>query len=329
MRRQTERIGITQTALHILPRMGRSVVDFRFVVDNDVSIRIVVRPGLWLNHDKLRELLDDLHCVISETIPLGLDYGVVSGDKWCLDHAVIAVLYDRKDHRPIGFNAFCLLEINFRDKPIESLHLGLVVVDPKFQASGYSWVLCGLPCLLMFLRNGGRSIWISNVSQVPAAIGTVAKGFDNVYPSLSSGDHRSFDHVIIAREIMSHFRHVFGVGADAEFDELSFIIRNAYTGGSQNLKKSFDASAKFRDESINEWCRSNLNYGRGDDVLQIGLINYAVAMGYLLRTVPKESLLYLLYRLSFVIFGTLFFLSMQWMSPNKSFGDLRARRQKS
>jgi hypothetical protein len=325
MRTQTERIGITQTALHILPRMVRSTVDFRFVVDKDVSIRIVVRPGLWLKHEKLQKLLDDLQQVISETIPLGLNYGVVSGDKWCLDHAAISILYDRTNHRPIGFNAFCLLEINLREQPIELLHLGLVVVDPRYQASGYSWVLCGLPCLLIFLRNGGRSIWISSVSQVPAALALVAKGFDNVFPSLKPGQHRSFDHLSIAKEIMNNYRHVFGVGADAEFDESAFIIRNAYNGGSQNLKKSFESSARSSDEYINAWCRTNLDYSRGDDVLQIGNMNYSVATNYLLRTVPKESILYLLYRLSFVVFGSVLFFTIQWLSASKTFGEIRPR----
>ena len=45
---------------------------------------------------------------------------------------------------------------------------------------------------------------------------------------------------------MLNHRHVFGVGNDAELDDKYFIIKNAYTGGSDNLlKNSFSAKIKY------------------------------------------------------------------------------------
>ena len=59
---------------------------------------------------------------------------------------------------------------------------------------------------------------------------------------------------------MRRHRRVFGVGEDAGFDEARFVITNAYTGGSDNLKKSFDVAPKHRDEAYNDFCREQLDY---------------------------------------------------------------------
>ena len=90
--------------------------------------------------------------------------------------------------------------------------------------------------------------------------------------------------------IMSRHRAVFGVGDDAGFDEARFVITNAYTGGSDELKKTFEAAPKHRDEQYNAFCASELDYARGDDVLQIGRIDLAGARRYLLSEVPSGSL---------------------------------------
>jgi hypothetical protein len=82
---------------------------------------------------------------------------------------------------------------------------------------------------------------------------------------------------------MRHHRDAFGVGADASFDEERFVIRNAYTGGSNDLKKSFDDAAKHRVEAYNALCRRELDYERGDDFLQVGQYDLGVVRRYLRR----------------------------------------------
>ena len=72
---------------------------------------------------------------------------------------------------------------------------------------------------------------------------------------------------------MASHRKVFGVGPDAAFDEDRSVILNAYTGGSEELKKSFDAAPKHRDDAYNAMCADELDYARGDDFLQTGQIN--------------------------------------------------------
>ena len=288
-------------------------------------IRIVERPGLWMSEEEIRSLLAELRAVVARTLAQGLDYGVLTGDAERLRQAVVTILYDRPSGAPIAFNALAAMPVELRGRPIEVLHLGLVMVDPGFRTQGLSWVLYGLTCILLFFRKGLRPIWISNVTQVPAVVGKVAEGFMSAFPNPFAAVRPTFDYLSIAREIMRKHRHVFGVGAEAGFDERRFVITNAYTGGSDNLKKTFAEAPKHRDERADELCRRELDYDRGDDFLQLARLDLASARNYLMREIPRDSLPAVLYQLAFVVLGGLVLPLLHWLNPAQPFGDLRAR----
>ena len=94
----------------------------------------------------------------------------------------------------------------------------------------------------------------------------VSETFSDVFPSPDPASRQSFAHLQLARGIMRRHRSVFGVGEEAGFDEARFVITDAYTGGSDALKKSFDAAPKHRDEKYNAFCARELDYDRGDDI---------------------------------------------------------------
>jgi hypothetical protein len=275
--------------------------------------------------DEIASLLDSMREVVRRGIGHDLDYGVLSGDPERLRNAVVTLLYDRAGGAMIAFNALSYMEIELRGRATRAVHLGLVMVDPGFRAKGLSWVLYGLTCMLIFVRRGLRPLWISNVTQVPAIIGKVAESFVTAYPNPFHGTRRSFDHVCVAREIMRKHRRVFGVGPEAGFDEERFVITNAYTGGSDNLKKTFSDAPKHRDERANALCRSELDYARGDDFLQIARFDQASALRYLLREVPRNSLPGLLYRLVFLLLGRFLLPLLHWLNTREPMGQLRAR----
>jgi hypothetical protein len=184
-------------------------------------------------------------------------------------------------------------------------------------------VVGGLPCLLLFVRRRLAPIWVTSVTQVPAVMGTVTEGFSSVYPAPGRDTRRTFNHLAVAREIMRKHRSVFGVGPEADFDDERFIIRNAYTGGSQALMHTYQEVAKHRGEAANLMCRQHLDYARGDDFLQVGVIDYPAAYDYLTRMVPRNSLPYLLFRILLLVLGRLAAPVMQWLTPARPYGDLR------
>lgn len=286
-------------------------------------IRVIERPGLWMTPISLAAVVSDLQCVVRAAIPAGeLDYGAASGDKERLDKSIITVVYDRTG-KPTGFNALAVLACELRGKPVEVLHLGLSIIDPGARAQGLSGVLYGLSVFLVSARRQLRPLWISNVTQVPAVFGMVAANFCNVFPNGKPAARQRYDHLHLSREIMAKHRRVFGVGDDATFDESRGVIRNAYTGGSDNLKKSFEESQKHRSSTYNDICRRELDYERGDDFLQIGQFNAAAAGAYFTRSASVISPSALAMQFGTRALDALVAPALQWFDSRRQMGDIR------
>ena len=251
-----------------------------------------------------------------------LTYGIFSGERERLARAVVTLIYEEATGRPIAFNALSLMDVELDGEREQVTHLGLVMVDPEVQGQGLSWVLYGLTTLVLFARDGLRPKWISNVTQVPAVFGMVCETFADVFPSPQPAARQSFAHLQLARGIMRLHRAVFGVGDEAGFDEERFVITDAYTGGSDALKKTFDIAPKHRDGQYNAFCARELDYARGDDVLQLGRIDLAGARRYLLREVPPGSLPALLAASVALALQRLVLPVFHWFDDTRAFGSL-------
>lgn len=289
-----------------------------------ITARIVQKPGLWMHRDEIDRLLADMRQIARMTLPEGdLNYGILTGDADRLAKSIVTILHDRQTGQPVAFNALAAMDVRLHGQPAEVLHMGLVMVDPSVRSQGFSWVLYGLTCLILFARNKMRPLWLSNVTQVPAIVGMVSETFSNVYPSPRPGSHRSFEHRLLARAILRDHRYVFGVGEDAGFDEDRFVITNAYTGGSNDLKKTFEAAPKHREAIYNDFCRAELDYDRGDDILQLCQLSLDTARRFVLRDVPTTSLPAVVGAIGFVTLNRLILPVVYWFSAGHTWGILR------
>lgn len=306
-----------------ITQIFRSHLDLTMKTGDGLTVRIVERPKLTMSAPDLKKLVEDLRAIARDSLPLGeLNYGVFDATGERLEHSVIT-LVTNKAGVPIAFNALALMDIEFQGRRESMIHLGLVMVDPKQRSRGLSWILYGLTCVVLFLRNQMRPLWISNVTQVPAIVGMVADTFVNVFPVPDKSVKRTFSHLSVAREIMSYHRHVFGVGQDAEFDFERFIIRNAYTGGSDNLKKTFSEATKHRTEPFNKMCETELDYNRGDDFLQIGEINSRVVAQFLVKDVPKNAIFQVIGWFFLAMLNAVLLPVIQWFCVGRRLGHLR------
>jgi hypothetical protein len=304
-------------------KLGTRYLDFQFTTRYGARARIVERPGRWMAEAELARLVEDLRSVVRASLPAGsLDYGVLTGDPERLRNAILTVIY-AGDGRPVAFNALAILDCELRGRPVEVIHLGLVMIDPGYRAKGVSGILYGLTCFLLYARRQMRTLWFSNVTQVPAVFGMVGEAFANVFPDPARRARRSFEHLVLARQVLARHRHVFGVGPEAGFDERRFVITNAYTGGSDNLKKPFAAAAQHRREIFNETCRCELDYERGDDFLQIGQFDLRAARDYFRRSLPTLSARALLQQFGFLFAESLLLPLMHWATPSQELGSLR------
>ncbi len=291
--------------------------------------RIVERPGQQLPPAETARLVADLRSIASLTLKAEeLEYGVLGGDEERLKYCVITIVYmaDGKGQprRPVAFNVLSLLDVELANRPTQVMHLGLVMVDPNVRGHGLTATLYGLTCVLMFLTGQGRPMWISNVTQVPAVAGMVAETFSNVFPSPRPDARRSFEHLSLGRQIMARHRAAFGVGEEAGFDEGRFVITNAYTGGSDALKKTFEQAAHHRQQKYNDFCQQQLDYDRGDDLIQIGRIDMAAAGQYLRKVAPPTTAMGLTGLVLLMGARMALLPLIHWLSPNRPWGVLRA-----
>lgn len=303
--------------------LSRRHLNETFSARGGIRLRIVERPGLWMSPEELAVLIADLTAVIAAAVPGGeLGYGAASGDAKRFETSILTIAYD-SENRPVGFNALALMECELRGQEIDVLHLGLVVIDPAQRASGLAGVLYGLTAFLLFARRKMRPLWISNVTQVPAVFGMVSEAFDGVFPTSDPSNVQRYDHAHLARQIMARYRSVFGVGPEAEYDERRGVILNAYTGGSDNLKKRFEDAPKHRKAQHNETCRRELDYERGDDFLQIGQVTLRAARSYFTRSASLISPGALAMQFGTRVLESFVAPLVQWFDARRQMGDLR------
>ncbi len=306
----------------IFKTFGRKYMDVTLRTGADYVVRIVERPGLWMDAAALAALSADLRTIAARTLDAGsLTYGVFSGEKERMG-AVIITLVCRHDGTPVAFNALAVMQLDTAAHPTDVLHLGLVMVDPDERSKNLSWVLYGLTCFLIFFRRQFRPVWVSNVTQVPAVVGMVSEMFSDVWPGPRQG-RRTLNHLLLAREIMATQRYVFGVGDEAGFDENRFVITDAYTGGSDDLKKTWDSAPKHRDDDYNNFCAEMLDYDRGDDVLQLGQMDLAAMRTYLIREVPKSAVIGLLLTGGLVALRRVVLPAVHWADTTRTWSILR------
>lgn len=310
----------------IIESLRGEFLRLRFRPDRSHSVEIIERPGLWLDRGALAELVEACRGVVAACLDgRQLDYGLFAPDGAAWNRSVITLVRRAGDGKAIAFNAMPLLPVMRGGQPAHVLHLGLVMVDPEERGSGLSWILYGLTCFALFVRGRLRPLWISSVTQVPAVVGMVAETFDEVYPG-QAGTSASFAHRHLAHQIMAGERDAFGVGEDAGFDPDAQIITNAYTGGSDNLKKSLAAAAKHRDERYNQFCAAALDYERGDDVLQIGRLDIGTARRFLARSVPRSALPQLAAQGLMIGVQAVVAPLLQWLDADRPLGRLRPAR---
>lgn len=297
----------------------------RFTAGRQYRVEIAERPTSILSPIDLAALQAACRDVVASCLDgRQLDYGLFAPDGTAWDRSVVTLVRRAGDSRPIAFNAMPLLRVQRGGLPDDVLHLGLVMVDPAERSGGLSWILYGLTCFALFVRRGLRPLWISSVTQVPAVVGMVAQTFDDVYPA-QAGTRPSFAHQHLAYQIMRKERAAFGVGEDAGFDPATQVITNAYTGGSDNLKKSFAVAAKHRDERYNRFCAETLDYDRGDDVLQIGRIDLSTARRFLAKSVPRSAIPQLGVQAIILTIQAIVAPLVQWLAADQPLGRLRGR----
>jgi hypothetical protein len=296
----------------------------------DLDFLIYERPGVWCSDKELNQIYDYLWQVAESSqgkkgIP---EYGALERSREDMKTRILCIAYDKKLKRPVAFSSQVYLATAEGRFYEEVLHLGLVFIDANYQGKSISYLISVLPNALLLIKSGFRPIWISNVSQVPAVIGLVSQNYVNVWPHYEKAQKQTFMHRKLSSLIMQSHRKKFGVGEEAGFDLDKQIITNAYTGGSDLLKKTYTEAQKHRFDSVNLMCQENLDYQRGDDFLQIGILDGTVVSSVFKKRMGKKY--FLAITLNMIVFGlaTLLVPLMRWLIPSTKYNPYLGREQK-
>lgn len=269
---------------------SRKHLSLDFAVTREYRAQILERPGQWASDEQLDKIFAACREVaregqVGKEMP---EYGVLLGTRECVKERLLTLLYTNEGE-PVAFNAVTYFQFHLGAEVETVVHVGLTFIKPSHQRKHLAGLVNGLAAFLLVCRNRLGGFWVSNVTQVPAAFGTFAEHFSDVYPSYLPGARQSFKHLLLSRQIVRHHKDAFGVGEDAWFDEHQQIIRNAYTGGSDHLKKKFSEVPLHKLDSVNQICQQNLDYGRGDDFLQLGKCSLRSMLRFMTGRLPKGS----------------------------------------
>jgi len=244
----------------------------RLPVSRGFFLRAFFMPGEWMSDVQLQRLRGELEWVTHNGLDKRPDYGIFLDERGPYENRIITLIYDKKKSIPVAFSAMPVVAIRPSGVPEKVVHLGLIVIDRRYRRKGLQFALYFPTLVTQLIRNRFRPFWVTNVSQTPAIVGSVADCFVDAYPHYDLPRRPPESHLAVAREMLRLHRREFGTGPDARFDPERFVIQNSFGGGSQNLMSRFEENAPYRNPKCNRFCRENLDYDRGDEFLQVALV---------------------------------------------------------
>ncbi len=242
-------------------------------------IELLVRPGEWLTdiqRERFTAKIRDTAATCFESVP---DYQIMRGTREELSDKVVALAI-RKDGVIAGFCSTILLPVKGVG---EVMHLGLTCVRPEDRASGLTHLLTrkAVGGYLFRYRPLGR-LWVSNCAAVLSSLGNVALHFDNVFPSPLMAARPTRTHARIAKAIDEYYRDKIYIHVDSTFDPEHFVFRGSVKD-TVFQKEAEDVRYQHRKPGLNRFYRGIMNFGDGDEVLQVGSASMLTAVRHGLK----------------------------------------------
>lgn len=244
------------------------------------------RPGRYLSESKLEKLVSELREVAASCLDEVPDYQCLVVDRDFFKRALIAIARDAKTSKIIGFCSTVLLDLKSNESV---LHLGLTCVNPSYRGLKLTHKLTSRVIKGYFLQiSPFKPLWITNVACVLSSLGNVAKHFENVYPSpFLIGP--SSKHILIAKDVAKNYRSDFFVEESVHFNDENFVFEASVAGNSFE-KSASDTKFYHREDKLNQYYKSILDFNRGDEVLQVGYVSIFSVFKFMFKKLKKKYL---------------------------------------
>src|SRR5215470_4558035 len=120
----------------------------RVRLSSELEAIIFDRPGTWMADAELATLREQICRIAAAAIPgfreTPLGYGVFLDSRDPYTNRLIVLGQRVGTGEPVGFNAMPILRLTVGGLPTTVLHLGLLVIHPKYQRRGIQGMLYGL-----------------------------------------------------------------------------------------------------------------------------------------------------------------------------------------
>ncbi len=245
--------------------------------DRAAEVQVYDQPGRWMTAGELGGLWMDLLKIAQdamEEIPI---YGVLTGQRDTFANRVIAIARDTRTREPLAFTAMVYLPVQGNDGDVEPVvHLGLTMIRREARGRRLQTQLFKKAFILPVANQFRLRFTITNIAASPAGIGAMSDYFQDVFPTYRGDTAREPFHLHVARRVLAEHRQEFGCSREARFDPESFVVRGSNQpdggGASQFIKE--DPVSQYRVEACNAFCRQQLDYPAGDELFQVGRVDF-------------------------------------------------------
>lgn len=182
-----------------------------------------------------------------------------------------------KNTKPIGFN----LMFDYEFKNYKCLHIGLTLIDKKYQGRGIKNVTV-LNIIFYLVENWYKDIYITNLGRSSTSFKLFNQILDNSYPNYIQKTKNNEIYKSIFVYFLDNFKEDTQIYKYATYNLEKFIIYdgNNGDGGSEYIIKNENKSCTMtRNKEYNEIFYEQL--GPYDDLLAIGKINIFTIFIYL------------------------------------------------
>jgi hypothetical protein len=257
------------------------------------TIECYIRPGRSWPLEKQHEFVAELRGVAMETF--GFMHESQLPEYQCLrwpDEApegaglhdkVIAVARERvpwpskRCGKMLAFSSAVLFSIPRLRSPV--LHLGLTCIVPSARSSGLTKVLTTRIIVQTFVRLVAlrrEKLWVTNLACVVSSLGSVARGFDNVWPSPEyphTPPSEIHAHIANSIALSPRLRKAMYVSMDCKYDPEKSVFQGSVKS-TAFAKERDDARYHYRDRETHMFYDSLIDWRRSDEVLQVCNISH-------------------------------------------------------
>lgn len=248
----------------------------------ECTVDVYDRPGKTLPPNERTRLASDLRaCAALSLHPLP-DYQCIASAPDALNDKLIVTIRRTHDAAIVAFMSAVYLAIpadpDTDDAPLTVVHTGLTCIIPGLRRTGLLKPLFLRATLHLREHATEHGLWLTSLAEVPSSLGSVLQYATCVYPAPGAPPPSS-THLRIADAVSARFRGTMRIAPEAVFDRAQFMFRGSNAPGSCFRKDALDLRWRHRDEAVNAFYAGILGRNEGNEVLQVGFLDFKRLFG--------------------------------------------------